>query len=92
MHAHQKNSNDQAEETNCASKDFDNENLHKECRVGCVRQSRTRSNLLNRNAPLFRGVPSKERLLMLTCPTQMPQTRLVSPVVRPAPNMAKPAK
>ena len=51
MHAYQENSNDQAEETNCASKDFDNENLHKECRVCCVRQSSSRSNLLNRNEP-----------------------------------------
>ena len=51
MRLMKKNSNDQAKETNCASKDFDNENLHKECRVCCVRQSRTRSNLLNRNAP-----------------------------------------
>ena len=92
MHAYQENSNDQAKETDRASKDFDNENLHKECRVGCVRQSRTRSNLLNRNIPLFRAVPSKKRLLVSTWPTQMPQTRLVSPVVRPAPNMAKPAK
>ena len=28
----------------------------------------------------------------VTWPTQMPQTRLVKPVVRPAPNMAKPEK
>ena len=51
MHAHQENSNDQAKETDRASKDFDNENLHKERRVSCVRQSRSRSNLLKRNAP-----------------------------------------
>ena len=65
MHAYQENSNDQSKETDRASKDFDNENLHKECRVGCVRQSRTRSNLLEQKCTMISGCSKRREALDL---------------------------
>ena len=62
MHAHQENSNDQAKETDRASKDFDNENLHKECRVCCVRQSSSRSNLLEQKCTMISSCSKQEAL------------------------------
>lgn len=43
--AYQQNGDDQAEETDGAAEDLDNENLDKERRVGRIRKSSSRSNL-----------------------------------------------
>lgn len=43
--AYQQNGDDQAEETDGAAEDLDNENLDKERRVGRIRESSSRSNL-----------------------------------------------
>ena len=43
--AYQQNGDDQAEETDGAAEDLDNENLDKERRVGRIRERSSRSNL-----------------------------------------------
>jgi hypothetical protein len=94
----QEDSDDESEEADGAAEDLDDEDLDEEGGVRCVRESRSGANLrVNMRTtvmipivmkPLMEIIMTALKKVTTTCPTQMPQTRLVSPVVRPAPNIA----